>query len=290
MSSLLWYGTGENDAVDLGNPLTLWQSFKGIGALCGDDPRLDELQSVPGLAEQEVTPWWLAQVGKQAALVLDEYGEKVDGETRRILEVLRDAASETATHEGDETMPDTVTRKAEVEADTPATEEHESHKKPGLIALEDIHDGLHNTMKAIIDHHRNLVEHPDDVAHLDAMEGHIKEMWNANADHHAARYPEEEPLERMDDAEDEKSGTGGEHEPGGQATEVQAKSGLEGATTTGTAPDATTAVATTTARTPARDDRRTAGTTRKGMTPAERTLARLRAENERLIRELAGAE
>ena len=77
MSALLWYGSGDDDAISLGDSLTMWQVFSEIARIVGDNAAFDELQSVPGFAEQTVTPWWLQQVKKQASVVLARYTDRL---------------------------------------------------------------------------------------------------------------------------------------------------------------------------------------------------------------------
>lgn len=85
MAVLLWHGDGDNDAVDLGSILHVFPAFAEISEAVGDSAGYEELESVPGFAEQRVTPWWLSQVGAQAKKFLREHGRDVSDQTLRVL-------------------------------------------------------------------------------------------------------------------------------------------------------------------------------------------------------------
>lgn len=94
MSMLLWHGDGDDDAIDLGDPGVAWRAFGEIAGVVGDDPGFDELQSVPGFAEQAVTPWWLAQVKAQAAALLRRHGPELSDAAHRLAATLAHAGGE----------------------------------------------------------------------------------------------------------------------------------------------------------------------------------------------------
>jgi hypothetical protein len=88
VSSLLWYGDGDDDAIDLGDPITMWHAFASLGRVLEHDPDYDELQSVPGFAEQLVTAWWLNQVARQARMALAAHEDELPEPTLSLLRLL----------------------------------------------------------------------------------------------------------------------------------------------------------------------------------------------------------
>ena len=74
---LLWYGDGGDDAISVGPAIEAWKAFGEISEAIEGAEEFDELQSVPGFAEQMVTPWWLGQVRDQARTFLSEFGDTV---------------------------------------------------------------------------------------------------------------------------------------------------------------------------------------------------------------------
>ena len=88
MSMNFWYGSGDNDAVSAGSLLRIAPALAEIAKVLDGHTGFDELQSLPEFAEQEVTHYWLDQVGNQARRFLTEYGNKVSGQTRVTLENL----------------------------------------------------------------------------------------------------------------------------------------------------------------------------------------------------------
>lgn len=85
MSLLLWYGDGDDDAVDVGPTLHVLATFHELAKLLGDVDGYAELQSLPGFAEQRVTAWWLGEVRRQAVAVLHHYRRKLSDEAKSIL-------------------------------------------------------------------------------------------------------------------------------------------------------------------------------------------------------------
>lgn len=88
MSVLLWTGDGENDAISLGSLLNVFPAFAEISKVLNGKGGFAELQSVPGFAEQRVTPWWLSQVKQQARTFLQKYGDQVSSRTKNVLNAL----------------------------------------------------------------------------------------------------------------------------------------------------------------------------------------------------------
>ncbi len=87
MSMLLWFGDGDNDAIDVGSVLHVFPAFKQVSKLIAGAEGFDELQSVPGFAEQRVTNWWLSQVASQGDLFLSQHGNDM-GELKWVVEDL----------------------------------------------------------------------------------------------------------------------------------------------------------------------------------------------------------
>ena len=85
ISVLLWYGDGDDDAISLGSILHVFPAWKEISQALAGAGGFEELESVPGFAEQMVTPWWLGQVRSQASRFLREHGRAVSDQTSRIL-------------------------------------------------------------------------------------------------------------------------------------------------------------------------------------------------------------
>lgn len=88
MSVLLWYGDGDDDAVSLGSVLNVFPAFSEVSKLLGGEGGFEELESVPGFAEQQVTPWWLSQVKAQARSFLQRYDSQCSPATKQVLERL----------------------------------------------------------------------------------------------------------------------------------------------------------------------------------------------------------
>ena len=85
MSMLLWYGEGDDDAIDVGPTLHVLEAFSEIAEILGDADGYTELQSVPAFAEQRITVWWLSEVRRQAVSFLHHYKKKASDETRVIV-------------------------------------------------------------------------------------------------------------------------------------------------------------------------------------------------------------
>jgi hypothetical protein len=77
MSVLLWYNKGDNDAINLGSLLHVFPAFAEVSELIDGEKGYEELESVPGFAEQEVTEWWLKQVAIQGKKFLDAHGSEM---------------------------------------------------------------------------------------------------------------------------------------------------------------------------------------------------------------------
>lgn len=88
MTTTLWYGDGDDDAISLGHTLETLRVFGALADILGDDPDYAELQSVPGFAEQMVTPWWMRQVSGQAKRAMREHSEEMDESLSATLEYL----------------------------------------------------------------------------------------------------------------------------------------------------------------------------------------------------------
>lgn len=85
MGMLLWYGDGDDDAIGVGSVLRVFPAFAEVSRAIGGSPGYEELESVPGFAEQRVTPWWLAQVREQAIRFLREHGAGVGASARDVV-------------------------------------------------------------------------------------------------------------------------------------------------------------------------------------------------------------
>lgn len=73
----IWYGDGDDDALSLGHTLETLRVFGELADILDEETGYDELQSVPGFAEQTVTPWWMQQVSAQAKKAMQEYGDEM---------------------------------------------------------------------------------------------------------------------------------------------------------------------------------------------------------------------
>jgi hypothetical protein len=88
---LLWLSMEKDEAIDLGNPFTVYGSFADMARVT--DEEFPELYGVPMAAEQEVPPEWLAKVSEQAEEFLSKYGDDLKPRTVEILEILSEGGN-----------------------------------------------------------------------------------------------------------------------------------------------------------------------------------------------------
>ncbi len=91
MAMLLWIDEVNDEAIDLGDPFAAYAAFAEMARVrvAEDESEWGALFSVPGEAEQEVDPGWLAEVRSQAAQFLERYAADLSDGATAILEVLR---------------------------------------------------------------------------------------------------------------------------------------------------------------------------------------------------------
>jgi hypothetical protein len=87
VSVQLFYGNSDEESINLGSIFHVFPAFKEVSKLIGGEKGYEELESVPGFAEQEVTEWWLKQVSEQGKKFLSQYGSKM-GELKWVVEDL----------------------------------------------------------------------------------------------------------------------------------------------------------------------------------------------------------
>ena len=77
MSVLLHYGNSDEESINLGSIFHVFPAFREVSKLINGQKGYEELESVPGFAEQEVTEWWLKEVSMQGKKFMSEFGGKM---------------------------------------------------------------------------------------------------------------------------------------------------------------------------------------------------------------------
>lgn len=86
MSFLLWTDEANDEAIDLGNPFTVFSAFAEMArAAPGEDADFGELYYVPQMGEQAAPPEWLGRVRQQAKLLLTRHGDNLGEAAQWIL-------------------------------------------------------------------------------------------------------------------------------------------------------------------------------------------------------------
>lgn len=86
MSALLWIDEENDEAIDLGNPLTLYKSLAELGRL--DPDEFETIHSLPDLMEQDVDDSTLGALREEAGEALKRFGGKLSDHTKWVLEQL----------------------------------------------------------------------------------------------------------------------------------------------------------------------------------------------------------
>ena len=95
MGMHIWYGQGEDNAISLGSIFIVFPAFAEISKVLQGLTGFEELESIPGFAEQEVSSWWINEVKHQAELFLSNYSNLVSMRTILTLENLIKEIEET---------------------------------------------------------------------------------------------------------------------------------------------------------------------------------------------------
>lgn len=157
MSALLWVDTSADEAIDLGNPLHVMESFAEMERVCGDS--YDEFADLFGVPEatmdqDDVDPSWLSDVRVQASEFLSRFGGELGDGARGVLEALTDDTDEFSAAGEEPNAPDpdselnAVVGEAMVEVALDAAEQgddpHEGLER--LRALLHDRDALHQAI------------------------------------------------------------------------------------------------------------------------------------------------
>ena len=86
MSALLWIDEENDEAIDLGNPLTLYKSLAELGRL--DPDGFVAIHSLPDLVEQDVDDGTLGALREEAGEALKRFGSKLSDHTKWVLKQL----------------------------------------------------------------------------------------------------------------------------------------------------------------------------------------------------------
>jgi hypothetical protein len=99
---VIWISEADDEAIDLGDPFALLESFAELEQAAESDDGWEELFSVPQFLDAEdADPDWLAEVRDQAAWMLDKHGDGLSEHTRWVLGQLGEGGGDAGGGEGD---------------------------------------------------------------------------------------------------------------------------------------------------------------------------------------------